>query len=174
MDGMTRRIHTYPEAMGWGAANFISTVGALMIAASGVLFIVNVVRSYRRGAPAGDNPWGADTLEWATSSPPPSYNFDRIPVLGSEGVVVTGLAEKSREVLITTVVDAMPDHRLAFPNPTIWPFLSAVAVTVMFIGSIFTPWAVVWGSIPIVVGVTLWFWPRKDETREHLALEKRP
>jgi len=174
MDGMTRRIHTYPEAMGWGAANFISTVGALMIAASGVLFIVNAVRSYRRGAPAGDNPWGADTLEWATSSPPPSYNFDRIPVLGSEGVVVTGLAEKSREVLITTVVDAMPDHRLAFPNPTIWPFLSAVAVTVMFIGSIFTPWAVVWGSIPIVVGVTLWFWPRKDETREHLALEKRP
>ena len=68
----------------------------------------------------------------------------------------------------------MPDHRLSFPNPTIWPFVSAMAVTALFIGSIFTPWAVLWGSIPIAVAVTLWFWPRKAETREQLALEKRP
>jgi len=174
MDGMTRRIYTYPEAMGWGTMNLVSTLGALMIAASGVLFIVNAVRSWRGGVPAGDNPWGADTLEWSTASPPPAYNFDRMPVIGSDGVVVTGLAETSREVLITTVVDAMPDHRLAFPNPTIWPFVAAVAVTVMFIGAIFTPWAVVWGSIPIVIAVTLWFWPKRGETQEHLALERRP
>jgi cytochrome c oxidase subunit I+III len=187
LDGMPRRVYTYAEAMGWGPLNLVSTLGALMIAVSGVLFIVNAVRSLRHGAPAGDNPWNASTLEWATTSPPPAYNFDKPPVVRgrdplwsqapvppSEPTHVTGLAENSREVLITTVVDAMPDHRLAFPNPTIWPFLSALAVSLMFIGSIFTPWAVVWGSIPIAVGLTLWFWPRRAETREHLALEKRP
>jgi cytochrome c oxidase subunit I+III len=184
MQGMPRRVYTYAESMGWGKLNFIATVGGALFAFSVLLFIVNVFRSYRRGALAGDNPWQAGTLEWAIASPAPAYNFDRMPVVRAREPLwepkdeipenVTGLAEKSREVLITTVVDAYPDHRLAFPNPTIWPFVSAVAVTALFIGSIFTPWAVVWGSIPIAIAVTLWFWPSKAETRDHLALEKRP
>jgi cytochrome c oxidase subunit I+III len=184
MQGMPRRVYTYAESMGWGKLNFIATVGGALFAMSVLLFIINVVTSYRRRALAGDNPWGGGTLEWATASPSPAYNFDRMPVVRSREPLwepkdeipenVTGLAEKSREVLITTVVDAYPDHRLAFPNPTIWPFVSAVAVTALFIGSIFTPWAVVWGSIPVAIAITLWFWPSKAETREHLALEKRP
>jgi cytochrome c oxidase subunit I+III len=184
MQGMPRRVYTYAESMGWGKLNFIATVGGALFAFSVLLFIVNVFRSHRRGALAGDNPWQAGTLEWAIASPAPAYNFDRMPVVRAREPLwepkdeipenVTGLAEKSREVLITTVVDAYPDHRLAFPNPTIWPFVSAVAVTALFIGSIFTPWAVVWGSIPIAIAVTLWFWPSKAETRDHLALEKRP
>jgi cytochrome c oxidase subunit 1 len=52
--------------------------------------------------------------------------------------------------------------------------LSALTVTVFFIGSIFTPWAVVWGGIPVAIAVTLWFWPKRAETVEHLAVEKRP
>ena len=75
---------------------------------------------------------------------------------------------------MTSVLDAMPSHRLSFPSPSIWPFLSAVTVTVMFIGSIFTPWAVVWGGIPVAIAVTVWFWPKQRETLEHLAVEKRP
>jgi cytochrome c oxidase subunit 1 len=58
--------------------------------------------------------------------------------------------------------------------PSIWPFVSTITVTVLFIGSIFTPWAVVWGSIPVAAAVTLWFWPRRDITEQHLAVEKRP
>ncbi len=184
MQGMPRRVYTYAESMGWGKLNFIATVGGALFALSVLLFIINVVTSYRRRALAGDDPWNGGTLEWATASPAPAYNFDRMPVVRSREPLwepkdeipenVTGLAEKSREVLITTVVDAYPDHRLAFPNPTIWPFVSAVAVTALFIGSIFTPWAVVWGSIPVAIALTLWFWPSKAETRENLALEKRP
>jgi cytochrome c oxidase subunit I+III len=184
MQGMPRRVYTYAESMGWGKLNLIATVGGALFAFSVLLFIINVVTSYRRRALAGDNPWNGGTLEWATASPAPAYNFERMPVVRSREPLwepkdeipenVTGLAEKSREVLITTVVDAYPDHRLAFPNPSIWPFVSAVAVTALFIGSIFTPWAVVWGSIPVAIAVTLWFWPSKAETRENLALEKRP
>jgi cytochrome c oxidase subunit 1 len=187
LQGMPRRVYTYPEGMGWGTLNMVSTLGALMIAASVLLFMINVFLSLRKTAAAPANPWGAGTLEWATRSPPPAYNFDKQPIVrgrdalweeepvpAAEARRITGLAEKTREVLITTVVEALPDHRLAFPNPTIWPFVGAVAVTAMFIATVFTPWALVWGTIPIAAALTLWFWPKDEETRANLALEKRP
>jgi cytochrome c oxidase subunit 1 len=187
VQGMPRRVYTYPEEMGWGALNLVSTLGALMIAVSVLLFIINVVLTLRSGEKAAANPWRAGTLEWATASPPPAYNFDRAPVVRgrdplwheepvppSEPTHVSGLADKPREVLITTVVDALPDHRLVFPEPTIWPFVSAVAVSALFIGSIFTPWAALWGMLPVAIAVTLWFWPRDPEVLEALQVEKRP
>jgi cytochrome c oxidase subunit I+III len=73
-----------------------------------------------------------------------------------------------------TVLDARPDHRYVFPEPSIWPFLSAVATTVLFIASIFTPWAVVWGAVPVAAAVTIWFWPRRGETMRHISLEQSP
>ncbi|HYD34091.1 MAG TPA: hypothetical protein VEA39_05920, partial [Methylophilaceae bacterium] len=87
---------------------------------------------------------------------------------------VIGLAAGAREHLVTSVLDANPDHRYIFPEPTIWPFISAIAVSVLFIGSIFTPWAVVWGSIPVAIALTAWFWPSKEETVKDKQLEKAP
>jgi hypothetical protein len=66
-----------------------------------------------------------------------------------------------RDVLITYVLDAEPDHRTVFPEPTIWPLLAAVATGGLFIGSIFTPWAVPIGAIPLFVALTGWFWPKQ-------------
>jgi cytochrome c oxidase subunit I len=77
--GMPRRVFTYPDLPGWGALNMASTVGAFVMAASVIVFLVNVVMSFRRGAVAGDNPWNAWTLEWATTSPPSPHNFERVP-----------------------------------------------------------------------------------------------
>jgi cytochrome c oxidase subunit 1 len=181
LGGMPRRVYTYPVELGWGALNLVASLGALMIAASVLLFIVNVVLSYRKGAPAGTNPWGASTLEWDTLSPPPAYNFARVAIVGGreplwEGLRgrVTGLSSEIPEVLVTHVIDASPDHRSAFSEPTIWPFVSAIAVAVLFISAVFTPWALVWGSIPVAAALTAWFWPRKKTTEEHLALERKP
>jgi cytochrome c oxidase subunit 1 len=181
--GMPRRIYTYPAEMGWGPLNLLATLGAVTIVVSVLLFIVNVFRSARHGAPAGADPWGGGTLEWATASPPPACNFEAIPVVQgrdplweptAEPTHVAGLATESRELLMTTVLDARPDSRESFPKPTPWPFVSALATTVLFVGSIFTPWAVVWGSIPVGIALTAWFWPRRGENRDHLALEKAP
>jgi len=183
LQGMPRRVYTYAEQMGWGPLNLLSSAGALVIALSVVLFIVNTVRSYRSGTSAGDNPWGAATLEWTTASPPPAYNFERPPVVRAREPLwerdaapaeVSGLAEQTREVLVTSVLDANASHRLACPEPSPWPFVSAIAVSVFFVGSIFTPWALVWGGIPVAISVTLWFWPRPAESEAHLAIEKRP
>jgi cytochrome c oxidase subunit 1 len=181
LGGMPRRVWTYPAGMGWAGMNLVATVGAFTIALGVLVFLANVLRTVRRGAAAGRDPWGGATLEWATDSPPPACNFPAPPVVhGREPLWeapreprhVTGLAVDSREILATTVVDAVPDLRVDFPSPTPWPFVSAIATTVLFIGSIFTPWAVVWGSIPVAIAVTAWFWPKKDEPRRHAPKER--
>jgi cytochrome c oxidase subunit 1 len=81
--GMPRRIARYPASTGWQALNVLETVGSVVIALSVLVFIVNVVVSLRRRRVAGDDPWGAQTLEWATSSPPPRYNFASLPPIRS-------------------------------------------------------------------------------------------
>ncbi len=77
--GMPRRVYTYPDLPHWGTLNLVSTIGAFILALSVLVFIWNVIASLRNGKPAGDNPWDAWTLEWATTSPPPVHNFDRLP-----------------------------------------------------------------------------------------------
>jgi cytochrome c oxidase subunit I len=81
--GMPRRIYTYDADRGWAIWNQLTTIGALIQVPSFAIFVVNVIWSLRRGRPAGDDPWNAWTLEWSTSSPPPSYNFEQIPIVRS-------------------------------------------------------------------------------------------
>jgi cytochrome c oxidase subunit 1 len=171
--GMPRRVYTYPDGLGWNEMNLLASIGVVFIAASVIVFLGNVATSLRSGVAAGANPWNAGTLEWAVSSPPPGYNFQYIPVVagheplwieGGERKVVTGLRANVREVLITHLVDARPDHRYRFPGPSIWPFLAAVATTGFFIGSIFTPWAIPIGAVPLFITLTGWFWPKANES----------
>jgi cytochrome c oxidase subunit I len=81
--GMPRRVFTYPDLPGWGALNMASTVGAFIMGLSVIVFAINLVLSLRSGKVAGDNPWDAWTLEWATTSPPPHDNFERVPPVRS-------------------------------------------------------------------------------------------
>ena len=78
-----------------------------------------------------------------------------------------GLSVERRELVISTVAAAVPEAREASPANSIWPFFAAIATSVMLISSIFTPWAVVWGSLPIMVTLIGWFWPKA--TPEDLA-----
>jgi len=83
MLGMPRRIYTYPADRGWDFWNLIATLGVPFQIAAVLIFIVNVVISLRRGERAGNDPWDAWTLEWATASPPPAYNFETVPIVAS-------------------------------------------------------------------------------------------
>ena len=169
MLGMPRRVYTYPAGLGLEVPNLISTVGAFFLAFGVVLFVVNGLLSLYRGAIAGPNPWGAASLEWATSSPPPVYNFEHMPVVDSdtplwdtdgELPVVSGLRVDQKEMLLTTVVAATPDVREPVPQASLWPFVSACAVGLVFAASIFSAWAVPFGLIPCGIALIAWFWPK--------------
>jgi cytochrome c oxidase subunit 1 len=74
--------------------------------------------------------------------------------------VVYGLKVDERELVLTTVVTGSPETREPSAQPSIWPFISAVAVTVAFTASVFSPWGVAFGAIPVGVALIAWFWPK--------------
>jgi cytochrome c oxidase subunit I+III len=182
LDGMPRRVYTYLAGTGWGPLNLLATTGAVLVVLGVLLFVINVAVSLRRGALAGDDPWAADTLEWATSSPPPPYNFVHIPVVEGraplwerpgELAAVTGLRTDVRDVLVTTLLDARPDSLHRHPTPTIWPLLTAIATTILFVTLIFTPWGAVIGTPLLLLALLGWGWPRDQEHREQVMVEQQ-
>ncbi|ACB76818.1 cytochrome c oxidase subunit I [Opitutus terrae] len=114
--GMPRRVYTYPDFTHWGWMNFVSTTGACLMGVAAVLLVINLLRSYFRGAPAGANPWSAWTLEWATTSPPPVYNFTALPPL------------HSRRPLWDTANPDRPDPRVGTSGAILAPDRSKTSV----------------------------------------------
>jgi cytochrome c oxidase subunit 1 len=170
--GMPRRVYTYPAGMGLELPNLLSSIGSIVVSAAVLLFVINLVLSLRAGRWAQPNPWGAPSLEWAAPCPPPRYNFPHIPIIdsrtplwdtGEKLPVVHGLRVEDRELLLTTVMSAKPDLREPSAEPSLWPFVGTLAVTAMFICSIFSPWAVVVGAVPVAIALTAWFWPKSAE-----------
>ncbi|MFT3916434.1 MAG: cytochrome c oxidase subunit I [Anaeromyxobacteraceae bacterium] len=166
--GMPRRVSTYLADMGWGPLNLTATVGAFVLALGVLAVVVNLVRALRRGPVAGDDPFEGDSLEWATSSPPAPYNFQFLPTVRAryarwttppDQPVVAGLRSDWREVLVTTLLDAEPDHRVEQPGPAWAPLVAALATAFTFIYGIFSPWAAVWGGAAVLLSLLVWFWP---------------
>ncbi|MGO4170392.1 cbb3-type cytochrome c oxidase subunit I [Novosphingobium sp. YAF33] len=166
--GMPRRIYTYPAGLGWEGLNQVATAGSVIAVIGALVFAGNAFASYWRGELSGSNPWQAPTLEWACPAPPPPPNFAFAPQVSSltplwdrpgELEVVTGSVLARREVLITSVAEARPLYWQKSAGPSIWPLISAIAVSAMFVGSIFTPWAIAIGLLPIAASLTGWFWP---------------
>jgi cytochrome c oxidase subunit 1 len=173
--GMPRRIFTYADGMGWNGMNFVETIGSYILGAGTLILIYNLIVAHRRGKIAGPNPWGASTLEWAMSSPPPAYNFAVIPVVRSRmplwedntvlnaGIPHGRSEEDTQSVkLAGTKVGEMqsPDdtskmstHDLGIhlPPPSIYPIILAFALTVFF-GGFMLGWEV---SLLGVVAVAL-------------------
>lgn len=83
MLGMPRRVYTYQPGRGWEGWQFAATIGAFIQAIAVVVYVWNMFYSAKKGEPAGDDPWDGWTLEWATTSPPPEYNFEKLPVVRS-------------------------------------------------------------------------------------------
>jgi len=172
--GMPRRVYTYPAGMGWETLNQVATAGSVIAVAGGMVFVANALWSYWRGKPSGADPWGGSTLEWASASPPPAWNIAFTPVVesltpmwndGRPLKAMDGLENDRREVLITSVTGGGPLYRQKSAAPSIWPLVAALAVSAMFIASIFTPWAIPAGALPIGAALTGWFWPNRPRAK---------
>ncbi|HEY7105397.1 MAG TPA: cytochrome c oxidase subunit I [Acidimicrobiia bacterium] len=182
--GMPRRVYTYNSGLGWDALNMLVSVAAFAFAAGTLLTVVNFVWSQLRGAPAGNDPWEADSLEWTTTSPPPEYNFAAAPVVTSrhplwDGPVanapsspdgarralgVEGALE--HEMPVSEGLDAKPQDTLGIPEPTYLPFAVAVGVLCFFVGLLVK--AAVVGVVGValgIVGVVWWVWRTDEDLR---------
>ncbi|HEY6442837.1 MAG TPA: cytochrome c oxidase subunit I [Candidatus Acidoferrales bacterium] len=176
--GMPRRVYTYNQNMNWGALNMMATLGVAFMFAGLVVFLANFLHSREYGPIAEHNPWKAGSLEWATSSPPPPYNFPYIPTVnGREALweaapnqpVVSGIRDDVPEVLVTNSLDADPEYKEESEGASLWPFLTALAVSAAFVGSIFTAWAVPIGAVPVIVCLLGWLWPRGHSPSPRMA-----
>jgi cytochrome c oxidase subunit 1/cytochrome c oxidase subunit I+III len=173
--GMPRRIYTYGPEFGWTSLNMISSVGAFILAIGVLLLLINIVISLRRGAVAGPNPWDAPTLEWATTSPPPPYNFIVIPTVASRhplwedrlheqderSAIKTGMAlDNGRETLATTPVDAEPDAILKMPGDTYVPLVLALALAALFAAMLAQSLSgVILAVVAGLIAMLTWLWP---------------
>jgi hypothetical protein len=152
---MPRRVYTYHEGLGWDLPNLLSTIGAFTLAVGILGTVVNVFVSARRGASAGDDPWGANTLEWATSSPPPHYNFASIPVVRShdpnwdvedrrEDRVRLARGEltlpEDHETIGTSWLDGDIEEIHESPYESAWPLALAFALAWLFAAVVAGRW----------------------------------
>jgi cytochrome c oxidase subunit I+III len=171
--GMPRRVFTYLDGLGWDELNLLSSVGSFVIALGAAVFLLNLLLSYLAGPRAGDNPWAADSLEWAAASPPANYNFAQVPEVRGryplweppppdrpdEVVTVFDLREDRREVLITTLMDARPEGKIVLPGPTMLPLWTAMALFGTFVGLILHPILVPIGLLVTIGVIARWNWP---------------
>jgi len=183
LHGMTRRIYTYVAETGWGNLNLLATIGAGIIGVSVLLFVVNVATALWRGVFADANPWLAPSLEWAIASPPPAYNFYHLPSVSDaeplwhspeEKPVVVGLSTEKREVLNTTIIDAVPEPRYELATDSIWPLVLGIVVSLTMTFVIFTPWAIPGGMFCSLVVLYAWFWRGNEPKFIVEAAKPRP
>lgn len=184
--GMPRRYYTYPPDFGWDIYNVISTIGAFIFAVGVFIFVINFFYSRRYGEIAGPNPWGADSLEWASASPPLSYGFSTLPIVrsrhplwdqdslteGEERIqkIVHGFARwplKWRGAMITSTVEGKPVEIFRVAGPSLWPFVAAVGLVIVFAAEIFGLRAVsLLGIATLVLGIVGWNWPESVPTTD--------
>ncbi len=153
--GMPRRQYTYPPDLGWTGYNLIESIGAYVLAAGLLMVAANLFVSCFRGARVGNDPWGGDTLEWSTTSPPPPYNYAVIPKVTSPYAMwdredreadVENLAagekvlEQGHETVAVTTVDAEWDEILEMPSSSPWPPVLALAISGVFAMVILKQW----------------------------------
>ncbi|HUO99960.1 MAG TPA: cytochrome c oxidase subunit I [Gemmatimonadota bacterium] len=162
LDGMPRRIYTYPADAGWETWNVVATVGAFVIAVSVLVFFIAAARSLRAGQPAGADPWDAPTLEWTMSSPPPEYNFAVIPRVNSARPFWLHKYGPTRDTSTrvkeegTPPQPAAPERRIDLPSPSHWPFVAALGLTIVAGGALVGLWAVLFGVAILLFGVYAW------------------
>jgi cytochrome c oxidase subunit I+III len=174
LEGMPRRVFTYPAELGVGGLNLASTLGAFLFAAGVALVVIDTLLSPWRGK-APRNPWGAGTLEWLADADGENWGVRSIPLIESrypiwdqkdfvrkvdEGRFFLPDAEEGRrETLVTTVLDARPVSVIRLGTPSFIPMLTAFALGGVFILTTFhLYWSAVASGVITLALVLRWLW----------------
>ncbi len=163
LNGMPRRTFTYPDGMGWDLWNMVATAGAFTIAASILVFVVNVIISLRSGEVAPADPWDARTLEWSLPSPVPPYNFAEIPVVHARDEFwhrkyVEDAEGRAVRIPAGAAVDTHDPHGdqghgIHLPSPSYFPITIAAGMPLLPAGIMFNYSFAVAGVLIMALGL---------------------
>jgi cytochrome c oxidase subunit I+III len=192
--GMPRRVYTYADDDGWAVWNLISSLGLLLVIPGLGLFVLNTVYSYKRGALAGHNPWGADSLEWALPSPPPQQGWTTMPIVRSrhplwdQDDLHSGTEQQERlvrafgvwplrwrAVLVVRTTDGEPEEIFRVANTSIWPLITALGVVGIFAAELLKlRLGALAGAAVVLGGAIMWNRPEPAAMteEEELAFER--
>jgi cytochrome c oxidase subunit I+III len=147
--GMPRRVYTYPTGLGWDGPNLASSIFGFVMAFGAAAVLLDLVLHWRFGRKAAHNPWQADTLEWASGTPPRSYNFASLPTLATRHPLwqypdmAQGIAEGRyglpqavhgrRETMGSDPVSGQPREVLHLPGNSWLPLIAALLLSVLCI-----------------------------------------
>jgi cytochrome c oxidase subunit I+III len=186
LEGMPRRVYTYPAELGISGYNMLSSIGAAVFALGVLTFLINVAYSLLKGRAAGNDPWQSDSLEWSETSPPSNAQFSSIPVIRSrhpmwDQATLLPLPDDDEDVvsavkqldhapsrwrgsLIVGVLDGRPLALAHLPRRSFWPFIMAVGFTIVFVAALIESGPVAYaGAFVTLVSIIGWFWPVETE-----------
>jgi cytochrome c oxidase subunit 1 len=157
LNGMPRRVYTYPEGLGFETLNRLETVGAFILGFSFLIFLINVIKTTRgpRNAPA--DPWNGATLEWSIPSPPQEWNFAEIPVVHGRDPLWEVKRARGGSLPEPPRVSGQGIH---LPNPSYWPVVAAIGIAGLMAGVLTSPqlgpWGIIAGALILFFGVFNW------------------
>jgi cytochrome c oxidase subunit 1 len=152
LNGMPRRVYTYPAGLGLETLNQLETAGSFVLGLAFVVFLLNIFRTWRGPANAPADPWNGATLEWAIPSPPPDFNFAEIPVVHSRDALWEAKRVQRGPLPEPARVSGAGIH---MPNPSYWPAVAALGVCAVFVAVMLLGHTGAWGLI--AAGALLFF-----------------
>ena len=156
LDGMPRRINTYPEGMGWDFWNAVATSGVVFLFVGLALFTYSAITSWRNGKRASGDPWDGRTIEWSIASPPPEYNFEEIPTVEERD---DWWHKKRRRVPSAVPVaggSGENGHDIHLPQPSYWPAVVSLGLLIGGYGLIFNVAVAAIGGAIVMLGIYAW------------------
>jgi cytochrome c oxidase subunit 1 len=154
LNGMPRRVYTYPADLNFGFWNLVETAGAFILMLALLVFTYNLLRSLRSGAVAPADPWGGATLEWAIPSPPQEWNFAEVPEVSGRDPLWELERARGGKLPEPQRVSGKGIH---LPNPSYWPVVTAIGILVFFTGFIVGfPYVNIAGVLVTFIGIYSW------------------
>ena len=157
LHGMPRRVYTYPKELGFELMNQIETAGSFLLAASFLVFLINMFQTWRKPRNAPADPWNGATLEWSIPSPPPEFNFAEIPTVHGRDALWELKRERGGTLPEPARVSGAGIH---MPNPSYWPLVTAVGILAFFVFLMLLGhtgiWPVVASFALLLLGVFKW------------------
>jgi len=154
LNGMPRRVYTYPAGLGFELLNRLETIGAFILAISMLVFVYNLWRSLRNPVPAPADPWNGATLEWSIPSPPQEFNFAEIPTVHSRDPLWETKRARGGPLPEPALASGKDIH---MPNPSFWPLVTAIGVITTLTGFLVGfPYVNLVGAAILLTGIFSW------------------